>query len=347
MGTHPIFESDFDCLTDEMPSSATVASHTHQNGMNDDFNRIDSIRASQKKRRDDDRRNKELQNNPDLYQLSQKPPVQGVDNDGFDQSESWEELLAALDGTPGLVTELAQLRNFVAAASVQKAQNLSLILRDEFPHKRSLDDPAKLSDALQMSADPALDELNTFLSDDKLRLCSGIDQIAEQQDQIGLNGATQGDYETNSSVNVIEDEALKLAQNFKGPGEKFNIVTIDKNNIFLGATVKNDDAKVIISRIVAGGAVQIDGRLREGDEIVCINTQIVHGKTVDNESFNVRTMYDYNPDADEYIPCKELGLFFKKGEILKIYRGEDENWWLAYKEGESDLSNPARLVPST
>ena len=50
-----------------------------------DFNRIDSIRASQKKRRDDDRRNKELQNNPDLYQLSQKPPVQGVDNDGFDQ----------------------------------------------------------------------------------------------------------------------------------------------------------------------------------------------------------------------------------------------------------------------
>ena len=68
----------------------------------------------------------------------------------FFKSESWEELLAALDGTPGLVTELAQLRNFVAAASVQKAQNLSLILRDEFPHERSLDDPAKLSDALQM-----------------------------------------------------------------------------------------------------------------------------------------------------------------------------------------------------
>ena len=45
-----------------------------------------------------------------------------------------------------------------------------------------------------------------------------------------------------------------------------------------------------------------------------------HEKSVENESFNVRTMYDYNPDADEYIPCKELGLFFKKGEILKIYR---------------------------
>jgi len=363
MGTHPIFESDFDCLTDEMPSSATVASHPHQNGVNhDDFNRIDSIRASQKKRRDDDKRNKELTQNPDLYQLSQKPPVQGLTNDGFDASESWEDILDSLESVPGLVSEIAQLRSFVQSSQVQKAHHLSQVLRDEFPTERSLDDPAKLSDALQMSENPASDELNTFLSDDKLRLHSGIDEAID-------------DYETNSSINAVEDEALKLAQNFKGPGEKFNIVTIDKNNIFLGATVKNDDAKVIISRIVAGGAVQIDGRLREGDEIVCINTQIVHGKTVDevceimeeitghvtfitiptsnheksveNESFNVRTMYDYNPDADEYIPCKELGLFFKKGEILKIYRGDDENWWQAYKEGESDLSNLARLVPST
>ena len=47
---------------------------------------------------------------------------------------------------------------------------------------------------------------------------------------------------------------------------------------------------------------------------------VSHEKSVENESFNVRTLYDYNPDADEYIPCKELGLFFKKGEILKIHR---------------------------
>merc|ERR1712227_66540 len=367
MGTHPIFESDFDCLTDEMPSSATVASYPHQNGINhDDFNRIDSIRGSQRraKRRDDEeKRNKELTQNPDLYQLSQKPPAQGLDNAGFDASESWEEILDSIEGSPGLISEIAQLRSFIQNQQVQKAHSLAQILRDEFPTERSLDDPHKLSDALQKSQNPASDELNTFLCDEMLRLSSGIDQPVE------------GDYETNSSINAVEEEALQLAQNFKGPGEKFNIVTIDKNNIFLGATVKNDDAKVIISRIVAGGAVENDGRLQEGDEIVCINTQIVHGKTVDevceimeeitghvtfiviptvsheksveNESFNVRTLYDYNPDADEYIPCKELGLFFKKGEILKIHRGEDENWWQAYKEGENDMSNLARLVPST
>ena len=43
-------------------------------------------------------------------------------------------------------------------------------------------------------------------------------------------------------------------------------------------------------------------------------------RPVENEMFHVRTLFDYNPDADEYIPCKELGLFFKKGEILKIHR---------------------------
>ena len=66
------------------------------------------------------------------------------------------------------------------------------------------------------------------------------------------------------AITAVEEEALQLAENFKGAGEKFNIVTIDKQNIFLGATVKNQDAKVIISRIVAGGAVENDGRLQEG-----------------------------------------------------------------------------------
>ena len=90
--------------------------------------------------------------------------------------------------------------------------------------------------------------MNVFLSDDKLRSVSGIDSDQEQD----------------SSVTAVEQEALQLANNFKGPGHNFASVTIDKNNIFLGATVKNDDAKVVISRIVAGGAVENDGRLQEG-----------------------------------------------------------------------------------
>jgi len=89
MGTHPIFESDFDCLTDEMPASSAGVdgAHTHPlpNGVSyDDFNRIDSIRASQKKRRADDIRNKELSANQNLYQLSKNPPTVGLENAGFE-----------------------------------------------------------------------------------------------------------------------------------------------------------------------------------------------------------------------------------------------------------------------
>jgi len=349
---------------DEMPASSAGVdgAHTHPlpNGVSyDDFNRIDSIRASQKKRRADDIRNKELSANQNLYQLSKNPPTVGLENAGFEE-ETWEETLSALESHQSILDEINQLKAFLASSQFKKSAHLSSLLKDEFPHERSLDNPEKLSEALNMSTHPEADELNVFLSDDKLRSVSGIDSDQEIQD---------------SSVTAVEQEALQLANNFKGAGHNFASVTIDKNNIFLGATVKNDDAKVVISRIVAGGAVENDGRLQEGDEIVCINTQIVHGKTVDevceimeditghvtfiviptvsheksveNESFNVRTLYDYNPDADEYIPCKELGLFFKKGEILKIHRGEDENWWQAYKEGENDMSNLARLVPST
>merc|ERR1712227_861084 len=310
MGTHPIFESDFDCLTDEMPASSAGVdgAHTHPlpNGVSyDDFNRIDSIRASQKKRRADDIRNKELSANQNLYQLSKNPPTVGLENAGFEE-ETWEETLSALESHQSILDEINQLKAFLASSQFKKSAHLSSLLKDEFPHERSLDNPEKLSEALNMSTHPEADELNVFLSDDKLRSVSGIDSDQEQD----------------SSVTAVEQEALQLANNFKGAGHNFASVTIDKNNIFLGATVKNDDAKVVISRIVAGGAVE-------------------------NDSFNVRTLYDYNPDADEYIPCKELGLFFKKGEILKIHRGEDENWWQAYKEGENDMSNLARLVPST
>ena len=103
-------------------------------------------------------------------------------------------------------------------------------------------------DLIFQSTHPEADELNVFLSDDKLRSVSGIDSDQEQD----------------SSVTAVEQEALQLANNFKGAGHNFASVTIDKNNIFLGATVKNDDAKVVISRIVAGGAVENDGRLQEG-----------------------------------------------------------------------------------
>lgn len=37
-----------------------------------------------------------------------------------------------------------------------------------------------------------------------------------------------------------------------------------------------------------------------------------------------------------YIPCRELGIGFQKGDVLHIISQEDGNWWQAYREGEED-----------
>ena len=89
-------------------------------------------------------------------------------------------------------------------------------------------------------------ELSLLLGDVSLREISGIDSS---------DSASNGN---------VEEEALKLAHNFTGNKVELAAVTIDKTNAFLGATVKNVDARVVISRIVAGGAVERDGRLQEG-----------------------------------------------------------------------------------
>ncbi|KAA0703027.1 MAGUK p55 subfamily member 6 [Triplophysa tibetana] len=40
--------------------------------------------------------------------------------------------------------------------------------------------------------------------------------------------------------------------------------------------------------------------------------------------------FNYNPETDKLIPCKEAGLAFSKGDILHIVNKEDPNWWQAF-----------------
>merc|ERR1712110_1379911 len=169
MGTHPIFESDFDCLTDEMPASSAAVDGHHPlpNGVHNNFERIDSIRASQKKRRQDEKRNRELSQKPEVYHLSSRPPVTGTDNEGFEEDDTWEEALISLENVPGLNEEVEQLRSLLLSAQFQKSAQLTQLLKYEFPNEKSLDDPIKLSDALNNSKHAEADELNTFLSDEK------------------------------------------------------------------------------------------------------------------------------------------------------------------------------------
>lgn len=48
---------------------------------------------------------------------------------------------------------------------------------------------------------------------------------------------------------------------------------------------------------------------------------------------HVRAHFDYDPEEDLYIPCRELGIGFRKGDVLHVIGREDPNWWQAFREG--------------
>ena len=59
----------------------------------------------------------------------------------------------------------------------------------------------------------------------------------------------------------------------------------------------------------------------------------------------MKAHFDYDPEDDLYIPCKELGISFMKGDILHVISQDDANWWQAFREGEEDQTL-AGLIPS-
>eukprot|EP00112_Aurelia_sp_Birch-Aquarium-sp1_P009072 Seg2018.3 transcript_id=Seg2018.3/GoldUCD/mRNA.D3Y31 product="MAGUK p55 subfamily member 5" protein_id=Seg2018.3/GoldUCD/D3Y31 len=183
-----------------------------------------------------------------------------------------------------------------------------------------------------------------------------------------LDAFSGGDGSDEDGSDFIEDYYPDLDE------EAYKIVQIDKTNDPLGATVKNEGDAVVISRIVKGGAAEKSGLLHEGDEIMEINGNPVKGKTVnevveilreiegtltfvllpgdanrrsptkENNKF-FRAQFDYDPMDDNYLPCRELGLPFRKGDILEIQNQEDPNWWQARKI-DVESKSLAGLIPS-
>ncbi|XP_055707906.1 MAGUK p55 subfamily member 7 isoform X8 [Phlebotomus papatasi] len=155
--------------------------------------------------------------------------------------------------------------------------------------------------------------------------------------------------------------------------ETIKIVQLVKNNEPLGATIKTDDetGKIVIARIMHGGAADRSGLIHVGDEVIEVNGINVEGKTPGDvlqilqnsegtitfklvpsdgkmgqreSKVRVRAHFDYDPESDPYIPCKEAGQAFQRGDILHIVAQDDAFWWQARKEG--DRNARAGLIPS-
>lgn len=161
----------------------------------------------------------------------------------------------------------------------------------------------------------------------------------------------------------------------KDASDHIRIIQIEKTSEPLGATIRNEGEAVVIGRVVRGGAAEKSGLLHEGDEILEVNGIEMRGKSVNDVCallssmsgtltflvvpaclpapqiireppvLHVRAHFDYDPEEDLYIPCRELGISFQKGDVLHVISREDPNWWQAYREGEEDQTL-AGLIPS-
>ncbi|XP_078268082.1 55 kDa erythrocyte membrane protein isoform X2 [Rhinoraja longicauda] len=183
-------------------------------------------------------------------------------------------------------------------------------------------------------------------------------------------GAAQEVYSngsTNSSPYMNGNSKEHDAQNIK----KIQMITVQKStNEPMGITLKlNDQGRCVIGRILHGGMIHRQGTLHVGDEILEINGKSAANQTVEQLqlvlkemmgtvtlqvqsnyhcnplSFEMymRAQFDYDPKKDDLIPCKEAGLSFETGDIIKIISKDDPNWWQGTLENTGKTTG---LIPS-
>merc|ERR1719412_2593387 len=176
---------------------------------------------------------------------------------------------------------------------------------------------------------------------------------------------------TEIPVEVDEDEeTVKIVQLVKSQ----DTLTGERNaEPIVGATIKAEDntGRILIARVMHGGAADRSGLIAVGDEVIEVNGINGEGQTP-NHVLNIlreaehtitfklipnvgkpslresrvrlKALFDYNPFEDKYIPCKEAGLGFVKGDIIHIVSQDDPYWWQARRE--CDRSMRAGLIPS-
>ncbi|XP_042907805.1 protein PALS2 isoform X2 [Parasteatoda tepidariorum] len=174
-------------------------------------------------------------------------------------------------------------------------------------------------------------------------------------------------YDSPESSPVISTSPLLRVNN--GPAtEAVRMVGIRKTDEEpLGITVRKEEDNLVIARILAGGIIDRQGLLNVGDTILEVNSVEVHTpmdlqqqlqKSLGSVTFKIRpsntdliapaqtfvkALYAYDPSKDSLLPCKEIGLSFKQGDVLQVLSQDDPNWWQARR---LDAMGPAGLIPS-
>ncbi|XP_068620910.1 protein PALS2 [Battus philenor] len=188
---------------------------------------------------------------------------------------------------------------------------------------------------------------------------SGIDEKSAQKDNSELLGNIDRglDLDLNGDMPI---ETIKVVGLRKVPGQP------------LGLTVTTDEhGQLIVARILAGSAAAKQALLSVGDVLLEVDgvhidseDQLKEAVSKPNDrvtlkvgpnlkekssqlsnklSCYMRALFDYDPKEDTLLPCKEIGLPFKKGDILQVSDRKDPNWWQASHVEKTDVVG---LIPS-
>ncbi|XP_026737767.1 MAGUK p55 subfamily member 6 isoform X1 [Trichoplusia ni] len=189
---------------------------------------------------------------------------------------------------------------------------------------------------------------------------SGIDEKPPEPDLETSKESAEGTEASTDENGDMPVETVKVVGLRKVPGQP------------LGLTVTTDEhGQLIVARILAGSAaakqalvsvgdvlLEVDGthidsedQLKEAvakpnDRItlkVGPNLKEKSAQLTNKLSCYMRALFDYDPKEDTLLPCKEIGLEFKRGDILQVSDRKDPNWWQA-----SHVENPdvVGLIPS-
>ena len=221
--------------------------------------------------------------------------------------------------------------------------------------------------ALRPSESQSSGETSSLLADVK-QMCSKLSLKNRNAAELNLllsNPHVAGLAEAHDNVchetQTYEMEVLE--------SDVIRMVGVRKNdNQPLGMTVALEEGVVVIARILIGSQIDRQGLLHVGDQILEANgLEITSPEQLQDELrrckggltlkvapstrdppppavCDMRALVSYEPSQDSLLPCREVGVAFKQGDILEVVNTEDPNWWQARKvDGQSEH---AGLIPS-
>ncbi|XP_044025613.1 MAGUK p55 subfamily member 5b isoform X1 [Siniperca chuatsi] len=341
--------------------------------------RIQHYQEELRKRREEDSRGKhDIDPNASLRlkKLSQNPKV-GIDNPTFEGKEKATKDTCSQDPVAEL-EEVLQALKYVqhCLTDAQSQQDVELIMQllaeEDFRNAYTIYSAISQQKSRVSPTSPL-----TAQAEDLCQEVQKILQSSQQKEGLELkalltNPHLQALMQVHDSVAVHEMAEENETQYI---GETVKLVRLEKaRDTPLGATVRNDMDSVVVSRVVKGGMAESSGLLSEGDEILEINGISIRGKHVNEVHdllqqmqgtltfllipssqikpaphrqtvMHVRAYFDYDPSDDPFVPCRELGLSFQKGDILHVISQDDPNWWQAYRDGDEDNQPLAGLIP--